>query len=256
MLKDKKIIVTGGAYGIGAHTVATLVAEGAQVASMARSADLGEAAAKALTAKGPGVARFYRCDISDRAQVKSAFAQAVRDMGGLDGLVNAAGVETGCAPEDETDESWDYMMNINAKGTFITNQEAFPYLKEKGGRILNFASGAGVNGSPRVPVYATSKAAVAGWTRSIAMAWGKHNITANIMNPTVITKMVQEYRTRLSPEQLEQHDRDMAARIYIDGKMGDIDRDLMPVMVFLLGDGSRFLTGQTFNVDGGLLMSR
>src|SRR5262245_61996377 len=129
MMLNKRVIVTGGSYGIGSNLVAALVAEGATVASMARSIELGERNAATLSAKGPGTIRFHRCDVSDRAQVKAAFAAAAAEMGGVDTLVNVAGVETGGRPEDETDEQWDHMLDINAKGTFITNQEAYPFLK-------------------------------------------------------------------------------------------------------------------------------
>jgi NAD(P)-dependent dehydrogenase (short-subunit alcohol dehydrogenase family) len=248
----KKVIVTGASYGIGASIVKALAAEGALVASMARSADLGEANAKELSAKGPGTVRFYRCDVSNRAQVKSAFAAAVKDMGGLDGLVHVAGVETKGYPEDETDENWDYQFNINAKGTFLANQAAFPYLKERGGRILNFGSGAGITPNmPEIAAYSASKAAVHTWTRAIAQAWGRYNITANIICPAVWSPMYEEHRSRYTAEELRVHDEQMARIVHIGGKLGDPDRDLTPMIIFLLGDGARFLTGQTYCIDGG-----
>jgi NAD(P)-dependent dehydrogenase (short-subunit alcohol dehydrogenase family) len=148
------------------------------------------------------------------------------------------------------------MFNINAKGTFITNQEVFPYLKGQGGRILNFGSGAGILGMAVGSVYAASKAAIGGWTRSIAMAWGKYNITANVVNPCVWTPMYRAHREHLSPEALRAHDADLAQRIYIGGQLGDTDRDLIPLMLFMLSDGSRFITGQILNVDGGIVMAR
>jgi NAD(P)-dependent dehydrogenase (short-subunit alcohol dehydrogenase family) len=253
---DKKVIVTGASYGIGESIVRALAAEGALVASMARSAHLGEPKAKELSAKGPGTVRFYRCDVSDRAQVKSAFATAVKDMGGLDGLVHVAGVETKGHPEVETDENWDYHFNINVKGTFIANQEAFPYLKGRGGRILNFGAGAGVDGMAEIAAYSASKAAVHTWTRAIAQAWGKYNITANIICPAVWSPMYEEHRSRYTPEELRAHDEQMARIVHIGGKLGDPDRDLTPMIIFLLGDGARFLTGQMYNIDGGALKVR
>src|SRR5262245_58596650 len=141
---DKKVIVTGSTYGMGASIVQALVAENATVASMARSTDLGQRQAEELSAKGPGKVKFYRCDVSLRSEVKPAFADAVAEMGGLDALVHVAGVETGGKPEEQTDEEWDRMFDINAKGTFITNQEAFPYMRAQGGRILNFGAGGGL----------------------------------------------------------------------------------------------------------------
>jgi NAD(P)-dependent dehydrogenase (short-subunit alcohol dehydrogenase family) len=255
MLK-KKVIVTGASYGIGERLVAALAAEGAAVAAMARSADIGQKQAAELTSKGPGTVKFYHCDVSNRPQVKQAFAAAAKDMGGVDALVDVAGVEIACAPEEHTDEHWDHMFNINAKGTFITNQEVFPYLKDKGGRILNFGSGAGILGMAVGSVYSASKAAITGWTRSIAMAWGKHDITANVVNPCVWTPMYRAHREHLSPEALRAHDADLAQRIFIGGKLGDTDRDLIPLLLFMLSDGSRFITGQILNVDGGIVMAR
>jgi len=254
---DKKVIVTGASYGIGESIVKALAAEGATVASMARSVDLGEAKAKALSAKGPGKVKFYRCDVSERAEVTSAFSAAVKDMGGLDGLVHVAGVETKGYPETETDENWDYHFDINVKGTFITNQVAFPYLKEKGGRILNFGSGVGITPNmPEIIAYASSKAAVHTWTRGIAQAWGKYNITANIICPAVWSPMYEEHRARYTPDELKAHDAAMAQIVHIGGKLGDPDRDLTPMIIFLLGDGAGFLTGQTYCIDGGATKPR
>jgi NAD(P)-dependent dehydrogenase (short-subunit alcohol dehydrogenase family) len=105
-------------------------------------------------------------------------------------------------------------------------------------------------------LYSASKAAINGWSRSIAMAWGKHGITVNIVNPTVWTPMYGQYRARLDEAQLKAHDEDMAKRVHVGGKLGDTEKDLIPVLLFMLGDGSRFVTGQLINVDGGLLMGR
>jgi NAD(P)-dependent dehydrogenase (short-subunit alcohol dehydrogenase family) len=253
---NKRIIVTGGTYGIGASVVAALAAENATVACMARSADLGQRQAAELSAKGPGTVKFFRCDVSVRPEVKSAFAAAVADMGGLDALVHVAGVESGAKPEEETDAAWDYVFDINAKGTFITNQEAFPYLKDKGGRILNFGSGSGITGMPVNAAYSASKGAVAAWTRSVAQAWGRYNITVNVICPAVWTPMYDEHRARYSAEELRAHDAAMARMVHIGGKLGDPDSDLAPVIIFLCSDGARFLTGQTYCVDGGALMVR
>jgi NAD(P)-dependent dehydrogenase (short-subunit alcohol dehydrogenase family) len=253
---DKKIIVTGGTYGMGASIVKALVAADATVASMARSADLGEQQATELSATGPGKINFYRCDVSVRPQVRDAFAAAVADMGGLDALVHVAGVESGAKPEEETDEEWDRIFNINAKGTFITNQVAFPYLRERGGCILNFGAGAGLTGLSVSPAYSASKGAVAAWTRSVAQAWGKYNITVNCICPAVWTPMYDEHRARLTAEELREHDARIARIVHIGGKLGDPDRDLAPVIVFLCSDEAHYMTGQTFCIDGGALMVR
>ena len=253
---DKRIIVTGSTYGIGASVTRALVEAGATVASMARSVDLGEQQALELGAAGPGTIRFHRCDVSDRAQVHDAFTRAVAHMGGLDALVHVAAVEGGGRPEDETDDDWDRTFSINAHGTFIVNQEAFPHLRVRGGAILNFGAGAGIVGLASNAVYAASKGAVAAWTRSIAAAWGEHGISVNNICPAVWSPMYDEHRARLSPEQLERHDARMAEMIHIGGRLGDAYRDLAPMIVFLCGDGARYITGQTISIDGGAVKVR
>ncbi len=253
---DKKVIVTGGSYGMGASIVSALVDANASVSVMARGAELGRQQVAELSLKNKGPVSFYQCDVSVRSEVKDAFAAAVADMGGLDALVHVAGVEAAAKPEDESDEQWDRMFNINAKGTFITNQEAFPYLKQKGGRILNFGAGAGITGLPDIAAYAASKGAVAAWTRSVAQAWGQYEITVNCICPAVWTPMYDEHRARLTPDELRDHDARMAQLVRIGGKLGDPDRDLAPIILFLCSDEARYMTGQIFPIDGGALMVR
>ena len=147
-LEGKRLIVTGAAGGIGASVLRGLVAAGAQVAAMdVNDAQGSEEAARAGMA-GPGAARYFRCDVRERAGVDAAFAAALAWLGGLDGLVNIAGIERAAPAESIGDADWDLMFDVNARGTFHTNQAAFPYLRERGGRILNFGSAAGVMGLP------------------------------------------------------------------------------------------------------------
>jgi NAD(P)-dependent dehydrogenase (short-subunit alcohol dehydrogenase family) len=184
--------------------------------------------------------------------VQEAFAAALDWMGGLDVLVHVAGVEGGGRPENETDGEWDRIFGINAKGTFIVNQEAFPYLKDNGGgAILNFGSGAGLTGLATSAVYSASKGAVASWTRSVAAAWGRYGITVNTVCPAVWSPMYDEHRSRLTPEQLARHDDRMAEMVHIGGKLGDADRDVAPVVAFLCSDAAHYITGQTICIDGG-----
>jgi NAD(P)-dependent dehydrogenase (short-subunit alcohol dehydrogenase family) len=253
---NKKVIVTGGTYGIGAAVVAALVAEGCKIATMARGSELGEKEAVALTKKGPGTVKFYQCDVSKRTDVQSAFAAAAKDLGGLDALVHVAGVEGGTSPEMETEEEWDRIFDINAKGTFLTNQAAFHLLKDKGGRIINFGSGAGVIGLVHCAAYSASKGAVATWTRAAAKSWGKHGIAVNQVMPLMWTSMYDGFRAKLSPEDLAAHDAMIARDVPLGGAFGKSETDLAPVITFLLGDGARFITGQTIPIDGGLLMVR
>jgi len=153
-----------------------------------------------------------------------------------------------------TDEVWSYALDVNARGTMYTNQAAFPHLRVGGGGIVNFASSTGVHGMVDGGHYAASKGAVLAWARSIAKEWGRHGIRANAVTPVISTPMYKTYRARLAPEALAEHDAEIARRIPLGGKFGDPDIDMAPVIVFLVSDASRFITGQTLAVDGGWLI--
>ena len=255
-LAGVRAIVTGGASGMGAGIVGAYAAHGAQVVSLDLQAGPGAEIAEKATAAGPGQARFLTADVSDKASVDGAFADAVAGLGGLDVLVHAAGIAPGAPAEKITVEDWDNVFAVNARGTFLTNQAAHRYLSESGGRIINFASAAGVTGLPNKAHYSATKGAVVAWTRTVAKEWGHLGITVNMIAPTIATPMYAKTRSLMTEEQLARLDATLKAEMPIDGKLGDIDRDLVPLMVFLAGPGARFITGQIFSVDGGLLMVR
>ncbi|CAN7759318.1 SDR family NAD(P)-dependent oxidoreductase [Pseudorhodoferax sp. LjRoot39] len=254
MLTKHRVIVTGTAGGIGASAVRALVAAGAQVAALDVADAAGREVAAGATAQGPGTAHYLHCDIRDRGEVERAFAAAAERLGGLDALVNIAGVERAAPAEQIADADWDLMFDVNARGTLHTNQAAFAHLRERGGRILNFASAAGVMGLPGCAHYSAAKAAVLGWTRTVAKEWARHGITVNALAPGMWTPMYEAHRARMSAEELQAHDTMMARAIPLGGRLGDPDRDMAPVLVFLLGEGARFITGQTLAVDGGLMI--
>lgn len=252
MLTGKRVIVTGTAGGIGASAVRALAAAGARVAAL----DVNDAAGRevAAAAPGPGCAHYLHCDIRDRSEVEHAFAAAAARFGGLDALVNIAGVERAAPAEQIADADWDLMFDVNARGTLHTNQAAFVHLRERGGRILNFASAAGVMGLPGCAHYSAAKAAVLGWTRTVAKEWARYGITVNALAPGMWTPMYEAHRARMPAGELQAHDAMMGRAIPLGGKLGDPDRDMAPVLVFLLSDGARFITGQTLAVDGGLMI--
>jgi NAD(P)-dependent dehydrogenase (short-subunit alcohol dehydrogenase family) len=223
---------------------------GAKVVSL----DVNDEAGKAIAAVAG--ADYVACDVSDQASVTSAFARSAEILGGLDVLVHAAGVAPGAPAEAITLSGWEKVFAINARGTFLTNQAAFDSLKAGGGRIINFASAAGISGQPGKAHYAATKGAVIAWTRTIAKEWGQYGITVNCIAPAIETPMYHKTRSLMSDAALAALDAKLAADMPIDGKLGDADRDLAPLMRFLAGAGSRFITGQIFAVDGGLTMVR
>jgi NAD(P)-dependent dehydrogenase (short-subunit alcohol dehydrogenase family) len=254
-LDGMRIIVTGGAQGIGASAVRAFAAEGAHVVSFDLRADLGQDVATRATARGPGRVDFVAGDVSVRPSVMQGFDTAVGLLGGLDALVHAAGIIRQTPAEQIPEEEWDLLFAVNARGTMLTNQAAFPHLREHGGRIVNFASGAGITGLPGAAHYSAAKSAVLGWTRTVAKEWGKYRITVNAVSPAIETGLLDTFLSTRTSADAAEHRARLAASIPLGAK-GDPDTDMAPVLVFLVSQGAGFITGQTIAVDGGLNMVR
>jgi NAD(P)-dependent dehydrogenase (short-subunit alcohol dehydrogenase family) len=250
LLDNKRIIVTGGASGIGAATVRSYVSEGARVVSV----DVNDADGERVAAAAGRNASFMHCDVADRAQVFAVFERAVERLGGLDVVANVAGVERRTPAEDIPVDEWDLIFDVNVKGTLYTNQAAFRHMRNGGGRIINFGSGAGIRGQAGSAHYSASKGAVMSWTRTVAQEWAKYRIIVNSVVPAIWTPMYDAYRGRMSDQERMIHDMAMQHVIPLGGKLGDPDADAGPVMVFLASDLSHFMTGQCFAVDGGMIM--
>ena len=250
LLAGKRIVVTGGASGIAAATVRAYAREGATVWSLDVTDDAGR---RVAAEAGPAVT-YRHCDIAVRDEVVAVVDEAARAMGGLDVLANVAAVERGTPAEDIPDAEWDLVFSVNVKGTLYTNQAAFRHLRDGGGVIVNFGSGAGIRGQRGSAHYSASKAAVMAWTRTVAQEWARYGIRVNSVVPAIWTPMYDEYRARMSDQDRTIHDMAMQHVIPLGGRLGDPDRDAAPVMVFLASDASRFVTGQAIPVDGGMVM--
>ncbi len=253
-LEGKRIIVTGGAQGMGEATVKAYVREGASVVSVDMLEDLGQAVVDEANAEAPGKAKFIKLDISKRADVERVFAEAAEFLGGLDVLVNIAGVLRAMPPEEIDDASWDFVFDVNVKGTMLTNQAAFAIMDPQGtgGAIINFGSVSGLRPEVRGSIYSASKGAVHSWTRSVASAWGPHGIRVNAILPIIATPMYEKNLASMTPEELEVYTKNTIKAIPLGGKYGDPDKDFAPVMVFFASDASHFINGQLIPVDGGL----
>lgn len=257
-LMGMKIIVTGGSQGIGESVVRAYVAKGATVASLDINDELGRQVVEDLGRQSlAGKAKFYRCDVSSREDVEAVFAEAETDMGGLDVMVNIAGIHRHVAPERIPQELYRTIFDVNVLGTMNTNGVAYDLMRKNGrGNIINFGSESGLTGEINNALYSASKAAVHTWTRNVARQWGPDGIRVNGVMPYVVTPMYEAFRKALSPEELAAHDEATKADIPLGGKFGNPDTDLAPVMVFLASEGSKFITGQHFPVDGGLISLR
>ncbi|BAX90345.1 SDR family NAD(P)-dependent oxidoreductase [Mycobacterium shigaense] len=246
-LHGRRILVTGGASGIGAAAVAVLAEAGAAVA-----------ATQHQTPPPDGLAATWlRCDVRDADAVSAMVRQAAEHLGGLDVLVNAAGLWQAGIPGYIGADDISFLLDTNIKATILTNQAAYAVMKDqapRGGRIINFGSSEAVMGSPISAVYAATKGAVQAWTRSAAKAWAADNVTVNALAPAVQTAGADRLRDFLGPDAAALIDQQMKMMIPLGGTLGDPTRDLGPMLVFLAGTGSDFITGQLLAVDGGLMM--
>ncbi|OBF06462.1 short-chain dehydrogenase [Mycobacterium sp. ACS4054] len=246
-LSGRRVLVTGAATGIGAAAVAALGGAGAEVAATYHRTPPPDGLAAA----------WLQCDVRDAEAVSATVRQAAERLGGLDVLVNAAGLWQAGIPGYIGPDEISFLLDTNVKATILTNQAAHAVMKgqdPKGGRIINFGSSEAVMGSPISAVYAATKGAVQAWTRSAAKAWAGDNVTVNALAPAVQTAGADRLREFLGPEAGAFIDQQMQMMIPLGGALGDPARDLGPMLVFLAGPGSGFITGQLLAVDGGLMM--
>jgi 3-oxoacyl-[acyl-carrier protein] reductase len=243
-LQGRRILVTGGATGIGAAAVSVLTEAGADVAATYHRTPPPDELK----------ATWLQCDVRDADGVSAMMQEVVARLGGLDVLVNAAGLWQPGIPGFINADDISFLLDTNVKATILTNQAAHAVMKGSGGRIINFGSSEALMGSPISAVYAATKGAVQAWTRSAARAWAADKVTVNALAPAVQTPGADRLREFLGPEAGALIDQQLQAMIPLGGALGDPARDLGPMLVFLAGPGSGFITGQLLAVDGGLVM--
>ncbi|MFC9838744.1 SDR family NAD(P)-dependent oxidoreductase [Rhodococcus sp. NPDC127530] len=256
-LEGKRILVTGGAQGIGAAIVKAYAVEGATVRSYDLNEEGGRAVAKEAGDVGPGTVEFARLDITDGDATESLFRTAAEELGGIDVLVNIAGLQRSAMAEEITDDLFESIYRVNVLGTIHTNQSAYRIMKSAGtGAIVNFGSMSGFTGELANATYGSSKGAVHTWTRTVAREWGPSGIRVNAVLPYVNTPMFDKYTSSLGPEELAAYREQLRKDIPLGGTFGSAERDLAPVLVFLASDASHFITGQLLPVDGGFAAVR
>lgn len=249
-LQGKSAIVTGGAVGIGAACVRRMAGEGAKVAIFDVLDAEGAALVDVLTADGREVA-FWKVDVAVEAALKAAIDAAADRFGGLDVMVNNAGISGTPKPTDQvTEAEWDRVQAVNVKGVFFGTKHAIPHLRAAGGgSIVNLSSIAGLIGVGGVAPYHASKGAVRLMTKNDAVTYAPEGIRVNSIHPGYIWTPMVENHLRATSDDLEAA-KAAAGSVHPLGHMGEPD-DIAWAMVYLASDEARFVTGAELVVDGG-----
>jgi len=250
ILKGKVAIVTGAGQGIGRGVALALAKEGANIAIPEINFENAATVANEIKEFG-GKALPIACDVGKREDVNAAVAATIQEFGTVNILVNnAQAARAGVNIEDETDEGWNTTFQSGVNGTFYFMQACFPYMKENGGKIINFASTAGTNGLEGMCAYAANKEAIRGLSRVAANEWGKYNINVNVILPWA-TSRLWEYFEQNNPEIAEISLAQNPMR-----RIGDPQQDVGRVAVFLAGPDSDYVNGVNIPVDGGQTILR
>ncbi len=242
MLRDRRILITGAARGLGRAFAEHAIAAGARVAVADILEDAGRTAAREIGAV------FVPLDLASPASIQACVARASEALGGLDGLVNNGAItSSGGKTLDELDvDVWDRVMSVNVRGTWLATRAALPHLRASGqGRVINVASDTALWGAQKLLAYVASKGAVIAMTRAMARELGADAITVNAVAPGLTLVEATEYIPA------ERH------RLYVDGRAiqrQQTPADVCGAVTFLLSGAAGFITGQLLAVNGGFVM--
>lgn len=246
--EGKTAVVTGGASGIGLAVASELVASGAAVVLLDISADQAERAATHIAAAG-GTASPRRVDVTDLAATDAALAAIAGDAGGIDIVVNCAGISAAQELLGQGDpDGWRRIVDVNLFGTINVCHAAVPHMVGRGGRVVNIASDAARIGSAGEAVYSATKGGVISLTRSLARELARHQVTVNCVSPgPTDTPMLRAWATA-NPGILDKLTRSVPLR-----RLGTPE-DIASMVAFLASEQASYITGQVISVSGGVTM--
>ena len=245
LLEGKVAIVTGASRGIGKAIAQQFIAQGAKVAFTYRSSAEAAAALEQELSAGGGTVKGFQSDAASMTDAERLVGEVVEAFGTVDIVINNAGITDDTLLMRMTEEQWDRVISVNLKSCFnLTKAVMRTMLKARSGSIVNISSVVGVQGNAGQANYAASKAGILGFTKSVALELGSRNIRCNAIAPGFIeTEM-----TAALDEATVQGWRDA-----IPLKRGGTPEDVANLALFLASDMSTYITGQTINVDGGML---
>jgi len=249
----KVALITGAAGGIGRATAERLAREGAAVV-LADLADTPLAAAADAVRAAGGRALTAVADVTRPEDLEALVARAEREFGGLDLLVNNAGIEGVVAPfESYPLDVFDRVLAVNVRGVFLGMRAAAPALRRRGGgAIVNLASVAGVTGDPTLSAYIASKHAVIGLTRSGALAFGSQGIRVNAVAPSPVeTRMMRSLETGMGGKEGAEAVRKLVTERIPAGRYAE-PAEVAALIAFLGSDEARFINGSIYTIDGGM----
>jgi NAD(P)-dependent dehydrogenase (short-subunit alcohol dehydrogenase family) len=244
-LKDKVVVVTGAAAGIGRACAKRFAAEGAKVVLADIDAEKGEAVARELAESG-AEARFVACDVGDKGQVDAMTEAAVEAYGGIDCVIANAGIVHACEFLDLTEDDFDRVLRVNLKGVFLTGQAAARQMvtQGRGGTIINMSSVNAVMAIPAITPYVVAKGGVNQLTKVMALSLVDKGIRVNAIGPGSI--MTEVFKTVATDEAAMNK---ILSRTPM-GRVGEPD-EVASIAVFLASEDSSYITGQTIYPDGG-----
>jgi NAD(P)-dependent dehydrogenase (short-subunit alcohol dehydrogenase family) len=248
----KVIVITGAGSGIGRTAALAFAREGGSVVIGDINQTEGDETARQILESG-GYATAVGCDVRNAQEVQALIARAIGDFGGVDVLYNNAGVVRYGTVEELSVEDWDFQLDINLKGTFLTCKYAIPEMRKRGGgAIVNTASVQAFASQKTVPAYAASKGGVVSLTTTIALDHADDNIRCNCIAPgTIRTPMVDQAADTFGPDDPEAAIAEWG-RLHPLGRVGKPE-EVANLVLFLASDEAAFCTGGCYRVDGGLL---
>jgi NAD(P)-dependent dehydrogenase (short-subunit alcohol dehydrogenase family) len=244
-LRDRTVLITGGASGIGEEYVKAFAENGAKVAFFDLNAEAGQALTKALSS-ARHAPLFLRCDVTNTSELKSAIAEIRQKLGSASALINNAANDQRQVYEDVTPDQFDQTMAVNFRHIYFASQAVVPQMIELGGgSIVNMSSITWQLGAPELMGYASAKAAVVGFTHSLARQVGQHRIRVNAIAPGLVLTEKQQRLWFPTPESV--------AAVVHNQFLPDavMPTDIANLALFLAADDSRMITRQTFSVNGG-----